>query len=745
MSSARKGPIGAFFRDQAFDIGLTPSPEGGELMRLLLEKRHQGSENTGISGGKRLDVITALQHTFSFNKRYSVAAFDMRAIHGNEIRESLYALLLWSKGRAVPDYVLVGGSFSSQDGEYREYLTPWDESFGQYDRLSEAEEARPPEERYLSLIEEKTLELVRDGQLALQLTVYGEKKEKARIVRLCDESRFIVRLFVGQTLLYHGLCKSTVRPPHMHPDYEQAMESVLDEMHDVLPKDLTKDYTLAMLQFGRGDVPSMNSAEKCGLKVQPLMMPEVTQPNNIRYSGWREVWISQLVSDLVLNGRTNTFPYWLGWMTVLGVNETLYDNEAMQRHYITSRAAEASLLHLNQARRGLIEVETEGNARKMTELDLTLHESSVRAEEMVVSDIALLTASQNVGDTLGTAIKIPRSVGDGYIGDNFETVLFQWMYSCLVLHDVAIHGDLHINNVTVRFDWTKKDRHPPNPSTLYIAGPAGERDSFLIPMHGLSGFVIDFSRALVNPAMRNELVRTMGDTQTEAFFREQAGRTVRTVGRWEETFARKYEKELKGAALMAPQELYDALTAIDFMVLGRNVAIALRTLKSREGLHPSLQVADSVIERCEMVREVAHEELLRGLHEVILHRKSRPRPGLDILKRCFPHRLLSNLDPSEIDKVTLMDVLNANAPMRFNGPHTGTMDNFPPWGRIDTHVRVKGSVPREYREGERRLLLELLRRGETDIEFELAAEKQRAQMSSEKVRPPPDAARSWLD
>ena len=737
--------IGAYFRDQVFDTALAPAPEGGELLRLLLEKRHRGIPNTHLTGGKRLDTITALQHTFSFDRRYSIAAFDMRTVYGNDILESLYAIVLWSKDAAEPSYVAIGGTFDSQDGEYREYFTPWNESFGNYEHIAELEDAEEPEDRALALIEEKTLELVDYGQMELRLTVYGEKCEIDRITRLCDDERLMIRLFVGQTLLFNLQYKLTPTPPHMHPQYEKAMEVVRNEMYEELSRDPTKATIKAAKRLGRGDVVALTSPERCGLKIQPLMLPEITQPGNVRYAGWREVWISERVSDMVLNGRANTFPYWLGWTTCLGVDAGLYDNDAMIRHYKSSKAAEASLAHLNQARLDLMGTEKEGVARKMAELDLTLYESSVLAEQMVVSDVALLTAAQNVGMTLGTAIRLPRTNSDGYVGENFETVLFQWLYGCHVLHDVAVHGDLHINNITIRFDWTKKDYHPPNMSMLYIAGPAGERDSFLIPNHGLSGFVIDFSRALISPAMRDELVRTMGETQTEMFYREQAGRAVRTVGRWEESFARKYEKELKGAALMAPQELHDALTAIDFMVLGRNVGIALRTLKKRPDLHPSLRVSDSVIERCDLIREVAHEELLRGLHEVVLRKGSRPRPGLTILKRCFPHRLLSNLSPEAIDETTLMDILNSTAPLRHSGPHTGTMDNFPPWGRIETHIKVKGSVPKEYRDGESLLLRRLMRQKEPDIEFEMAVEKERAKLSSEKVRPAPDAARSWLD
>lgn len=772
MASTKKtADMTAFFLEQVADIGLE-SLEGSVAYKAFLKGLPRGTQNKVISGSRRLSAFNVIKWGYPLHPRYNLSVFEVEAL-GFGDDTCIYAMAFWPEGAEFPEYICLGGTFESQDGEFRRNFTWWDDFEEAFEKIQAVETDLPENEQVLGRIEKGLRELLDDSDLVYTTYVFSSPTgqgtlEEQRIATRCNELRLAHRTFVAQLCLAGG----ELHAPHILPRYGTVMKNVLEALHDDIPErelspqkagesdaDFEKRKKIVnRFRYLRGKwscgIPGGRALLCMGVKFVPLRRIEATQVGDLRHPTWREVWMGQKATDLTINGRAATFPILNQWSVINAVTSSMFENEAMDVLFTMSRQIERSVEKIHDARYALEEdSELKTTPALFKEIDFNYHSAAAEAERHILSGLTLMMSQQYVGPTFGTiATGAYRSpLAGGLEGKELSSAIFEIVYGCLVMHETGIHSDLHINNMTVNSLWSQ-EHAPPETCNFYVAGPDGERDTFVVPTYGAAGYIIDFSRAIITPARKAELDREMGVEETRLFYEEQVKRMFHVLHMWEPSIAKKYEDKFKAAAYGSPQALYNVLTAVDFVSIGHNIGKLLKKslaanekIKATGGTVP-WEVAPECIALCEKLEEAGREVLLEGLHKVVIRgpikdTEAPTRAGLAVMKKTFNDLLYSRWDPAKLAVYVLGDGFNAHAPMKYS---SDKVENFPPWAQVETVMKFAGgrSLEEIFSRGIEPLhnSIQVREDGLGDETFELAVEKERSVAS----RPIVNYAKSWL-
>lgn len=698
------------FRAEAHAAAGLDELEMGDLMRAFVARLGTGEHLK--TSERRYVGFLELKSLLPLLPRYDTVVFYMTALteddDGTEgLADSIYAITFWESEATTPAYVTQGGTFVSHDGEYRKNISRWTEYEEICQKVRDEEENEPYHLRLFDTIDAKTLELVRGGELNLSLRVYSSSPERDdELTGLCDDQRLMIRLFVSQAFLSGGMMQA----PHIQPVYAKAMkyprtrfsetlellkfETRLDDDEDRRRAYKRSTRLRAVLMCGSGK-PTWSCG---GIKLTPLSRAAFTQWGNIRHPVWVESWMAERMTDLTINGVSGFFPVQVA-RSVVGAGSQLFDNDAMHKHYLSSWAATAALKHVRAARD--VVRDSKGVSERTEALDRACYVAAAEAERQVLTDHALLTLTQHVGATIGTLPHVP-TVSKFYThagGDTFDTIIFTLMFSCLGMHRYGIHGDLHVHNMTCRMEWSDETgKRVGKVCGVFVAGPDGERDTFVVPLRGSSGCIIDFSRTVVSPACMLSLEASQQSEYVTVFFREQATtRMYETLARWAADMLGEPacdEAKFVGAALSKPQAMYDVMSAVDYLAIGRSLGTLLANSARAGAAWP---VSDRVVSLCASIRMAAREELLQGLQHVVLGAETdvvyTPAAiGRRILGAAFPGWHFNRWDPAELELYTPVDAYNAYSPVTYRSADPKT---FPPWAKLETLKKMAKGLRQE--------------------------------------------------
>ena len=742
-----------YFQAEAYGSMELGSVEGGPTFRELLDRvPTDGSFSAHSASWLRANAFDIIRYNYALRGHYTMTTFRLgtrSAVANGDPNEAIYGIAYWltpedaeaegvARENLAPDYVCVGGTYVSQDGEYRENFIPWSNFCTVYENALGSED-----DKVISLLEEDILKLLGDGDISVEMYVhpYGDSD---RITAVADDLRIALKLLVAAATIF----PIQTRAIHLMPTYRETMGPLMDYV------DSNIDPTSITVNRLRWGVKNGNDVKQrrttCGQKLIPMMRAAVVNFGNIRYPTAREVWVSELLSDFKLNGRSNAFPLLSNWTTVQGISSSMFENESMTRMLRTSRVVSGALEKLQYARADVLAAVETGKRHQLEGLDHKMYQSVLFAEQhMLLSNVALLLVNEWVGHTVGSLKAMPiAGFKNKYSGPSLHGAIFEIAFGCYAMHEVCIHSDLHYHNMTVECVWrpinVKKLYGTEKACYIYLAGPT-QADAYVLPMYGAGGRVIDFSRALVNPQQREAVVKQQGEDQTTVFFREQAERMIKALERWEPAFVAKHEEKLRGAAHASPQQLYDVLAAIDYLAVGRNFGAMLDEL-AVEKPEAAEVVSPDVRKACASLHDAAHAELMRGLQKVVLRRGDPDgdarATGRRILADAFGTWKFTAWDPGDLGMYDVVDVFRADAPLKYSGKR---LDKFPPWADIDLLSKISGRPASDIMgPGTAPLHAAMESRADSDLEhhdLELLVERERSRLIRE---PPPDAGTSWV-
>jgi hypothetical protein len=307
------------------------------------------------------------------------------------------------------------------------------------------------------------------------------------------------------------------------------------------------------------NIHGLTRLSKQGFKMIPLNVKEVQDPLKIRYKPWREIFIAQRASDLVLNAISPGFSIVSDWMYIKNSRKGLFDNVSQYKKMQHSELAKNILHILNEAQRNTYfakyMVDTMSNdekrlkewiSTKFKHLDEKINDPIAYCkEEIIMSEVTLGYVSEYVGRTVRDTLNIIENneIYDAYLGmpfteegyHYFAKYIFEICYNlyCLNTKLGVIHGDLHLNNITIGALFhanyrgnnsssdkkdkedkedkedkkdkedkedkedkkDKEDKDEKSPCVLYVLN---DSQQYLFPTTGYYASIIDFSRSIIH-------------------------------------------------------------------------------------------------------------------------------------------------------------------------------------------------------------------------------------------------------
>jgi hypothetical protein len=764
VPARRTNDIGEWYAAQYLSsVGLDAVEGGAKFKRFAATLPVVvGPEGPILTGGR-----SRMGNFLSLKLRYPLSAQGYSCLvltAQTGTTEAHYAYVYWRRGakERSPEYICISPTFDSRDGEYRRRFIRYP-IFGEtYSR--KAQELAPFEESILSLIAQ--------GTLTVKATVYPEDAA-AEVSERAHDTRLMITTFATALIIDLWEHEQGLLMVHTNLEYQSLVKHIATLQPTLVGLSRKAHSTPPGLSlFLRGDVDQL--AVQCGQKLVPMFEREAMQPFDYNLAVWRELAVTKLVGDLVLNFISPSFALYNQWTYVEGADQGLFENPPMEERYVRGRAVERAARSLREARQAVDSEDDVSHNYHTGELSARIYESLEYAQSyLLISSVVLAHTMEDVGWSLRSLEAYARRAPTQWPAvlssfadlDSAARLIFEPCYAAHCLHTKlgVAHTDIHGNNLTF-YMWGLADQQRPvkgsdlpeytpyydSPVVLYVAGPRGEADSYLFPAAGNSCCLIDYSRCILGPGFRPRLDEGRAPQYAMHYYRDQVSRVMRTLHRYAPSIVEKNEAAIKAAVLANFEAVFPVLCAVDFVAIGRSIKSALTDAMASASEHDvrPFTIAKTAVDLAAKLETAAFELFVVGLRDLAESAGSRQQmpppafPGASLLEKVFSQWSFQRWalrDSAKLRKAQLVDSWNFQNKLRFAGDDYA---RWPPWARLDVIEKHLG----EYRLGdlfERGVepFLEALKPG---ARVEIIAERLRAE--SERLDGKPAAtASSWLD
>ena len=398
-------------------------------------------------------------------KKYAVIVFR----HGRSRDNSIIYAILYLNGN-IPEYICLGYSYISADGEYRGKFI----SYQTFEQLYSAREDIFEDMIYTPDPYELWSEYIpnTDGVICKGLDEY------------IANSRLPFRLYsLTLSHIYSSKIAPEIGKSHINKNYLELI-APRNEAESKQAFSTLKSIFTSTVTVRSDNKPVINSCGLTGQKYTIMTARELAEFGNIRHPIWLQVYCNTIISDLLLNRVCIGAPLYLGWF-ILPFSIGMFDNPAMLNKIKKSEQFKKITGFMRNVHQDTNVYQTFANA---LEDPITVAESRI-----ILSDYVVCEVSEYVGLTIGNYIKLDMlEHGDIYSNIDFlARYMFDICYSLYCFNSILgiMQGDLHLNNCTLN----NIVRVPRTLSVQYEIG----RDVYTFPDLLSSGCVIDFSRAIL--------------------------------------------------------------------------------------------------------------------------------------------------------------------------------------------------------------------------------------------------------
>jgi hypothetical protein len=281
-----------------------------------------------------------------------------------------------------------------------------------------------------------------------------------------------------------------------------------------------------------------------GQKIIPMMIKEAYSTKNIIHNSWRELAMQTKSSALVINGISPCFSVLGDWFYLENTSAAAFENNSMHEKYRNSAAGHEIARQLS-----LVDLYAFIDKNKRNgPIDRRFKSISDTIENIIFyinTNISIIPLSicitseyvdKTVRDILGAVAygtdpvaiaPFKRILNDVEV---FHKHMFEFVYSLLCLNEKLgiVHGDLHINNATIRRYMHEEIVGVVEPTICYQLG--GKVYSF--PHYGTYATIIDFSRSIMSEQV---LLTEYDATFTQILLRDE-GNLSRIYGMFKKPF-----------------------------------------------------------------------------------------------------------------------------------------------------------------------------------------------------------------
>lgn len=618
------------------------------------------------------------------------------------------------------EYYCFGGAFVSQDGEYRKRFLP-------FEHLERSLNVYAEE---LNKAETLLLQKMEDGKIKLYADMFYPKDFKgsqAKFEEFVNKERIAIKLlilcwFVDYHRIYHKVIENHINPAYQH--------LIFDEDDDGVYREIVKQSGGHSNLFEAGRFMEINKEKPLpdtiggrtvhtGQKTFPLTKNAVANTYDINSPVWKEMLISTLCANLVINLISPSFSFINDWFLIQNVHPGFFDNLAQYERFEQSKIAEEIRGQLHEvdqlnyvkelgARNAMVPIN--GKFQKMS--NKTRGVINYAESNVILTDIAININFEHVGITIKDIPSYIEKSGKEDIHHKFSTeynsfakYMFEYVYAlfCANAHIGVMHGDLHVNNSTLYRPYQiSEELIEKIPKIIYILD---EEKTYMFDHFGVYGAIIDLSRSIIG---RRKVVEDLYDElYADVFFKGQRDRIMRLLNTHFPTFVKKHKETLLAILLDNTELFVKVISVIDTMTLMTGIHHLLKEEKKITVLKESLDLA-------ERLSRMSRALVIQGLEKLVNKEIKSPDdiefPNKVILKEVFG---AFEYKEEDLGDHKVFDIFNATNEVKYQA---GNYFEYPKFMRLEEAIKVKKKLGMPT-EREENIIKRLGKNKETKLDF----------------------------
>lgn len=603
---------------------------------------------------------------------------------------SIYAIMYssYNDNNFNFEFAVSGSTYKSMDGEYRH-------GFIKVNILLEflkKEKSFIDMEEYMidqlknNYIAFESETLIPDHLTNINLKVFNRKLEKERIALYLYLAAWIKAI---NLLNEWGKLEN-----HINNGFKESIFMLDDE--DYI-KDWVKKYSKKELTDLRNECERLfistkqnTSLTRIGQKFIQLSIKEIKEIGNILYSSWREIYISQQVGNLVINGISPSFSIFNDWFLIMKNSDSFWSNRTSLFKIDYSKISETILQKLEEARHYTYTFDP--IEKKNLFLSLTMQGLSGAIEvpmdyieeKLILSDVILCFLMEHVGHTWAdipsmiSSEQFQYSIGPLFQNyDLFMKFIFEFLIAlfCLNIKLDIIHSDIHLNNITI-FKLTKLSQEINNPVILYTFN----NKHYLFHHFNTFLCLIDFSRAFIG---YDKLKRDFKENY-ENIWNNQKIRMMQTIRQNIPDFYHANTNKIQLAIIEDFNNVFKICTALDAYKVSSGLLRLFKneilSIKNNKNINYSL-VSEKYLPILEKIRSMAYNYMTSNF--IQLFNKKFDKDKLEninaiIIKELFSSFIIESYNGSS--DIILTDYYCVDNELKYDG---NVFENFPPTLRYD--------------------------------------------------------------
>lgn len=655
-----------------------------------------------------------------FNRtHYITTCFKVHAENTN----CIYGYMLSEKNKSKPmfthSYYIFGPTYTSQDGEYRSRLLP----YNIYDMV------RRTYPDIFELVEKYVLQLMNEQQINLYCDIFypgDEVIDESKFRSEVNNTRMAIKLFILCFLTdYYPIINDT-QPNHIYPGYEiifrnlPSGKDIIKKIGELLMKikptisyNITLDDRFSRLSrhcvsphiiMKEGKPLEMFNIQELqiGVKFIPLSVREAQNHGVILYDTWREYYITRRICDLVLNIITPGLPLVSTWFILQNTDANFFDGYAMHQKYEYSKTADNVINTLKNTREMFKRKDVSGKPMKGDNfISLEFKQLSQRILKDIVytnthlrlSDFTLCSAGEYIGKTFLDIDKIMKMEEFYHIHNMFsdrkifDGLLFSFMYTLYSMNSrmYISHNDLHLNNVTlfkyIHIRTSEDDRrnipiHKNTHTLFYI----NKDTQYMMPNVGYYIGIIDFSRALIG---NHDAIKEFDDVLYRQILKDQRNRFMYVMERKFANLVKDKKDDLESLLLSKLPLMFKILSALDVLDVCLRVKTLLGTVVKN--------YSPDILKLLESMAMRAEKKVLVGLKRAIIGELTSENdieyPVWELMEETFPEYKYDAKNKQKYKDIDVVDAYNYENPLKYSmcDPKGS---RWPPWVHFDTEKNL---------------------------------------------------------
>ena len=672
-------------------------PKLNNILGGIKDKLAWSHQNRIVRNIQRLKYIYTLSKSNIISTCFKVSFDTTSSIYGFVY----FSCISGKNGYTVePEFICTGPTFRSQDGEFRSRMIPYEQMCKLFDKHSNV----------FDIIEASIVSKLASGKLEFQTDFYypmNYEHDNNKIEDFINSNRLPIKLyilcwFVDYYMIHYQVMENHINQAYQYiiyqPDDIPVFESLIAKITKIGYRRIFDLITQCPISV-EGVVYNISEV-RCGQKIFPLTVIEAMRPDDINFNVWREIYITNLASNLVLNLISPSFPFINNWFYIQNSHAGLFDNAAMHDKYDHSKiATEVSTQLKNIDKYNYVAGDKKKGpiSNEFYRLSYNIHKSIVYADSDIrITDLALCMTMEYVGRTMRD---IPTLISHNEHVPGLEKVftdfsifskhMFEFIYGFYCMNTKAgiIHGDLHMNNGTIfrLYTMLTPDGKPyvENPKVAYIIGETIYSFSHI----GLFSMIIDFSRAILGDYKKIE--HEFSPRFADNYFKEQELRIAYLLYQYFPVLMDKYKDKIKELIHSNFPLIFKIITAIDTFVIMSNISAMFSV--DDVFTRGKIVIASGVMKLLSKLVTRAEALIVDNINAVIEGRITSVDdiewPNLIIIREVFASHVIKSVDKT----ITITDVFNSNNEI------ISDIEDYDTWGPL---LSLKGEedIRKKYKE-----------------------------------------------